>query len=108
MAFQVIMIEDYVNWIESHASDKEDVWDNDHIFALSIDLSFEEKVKMAGYKHVANDHDPLDGYQINENEIIFSLPSPNVKLIRNKLGPNWQEEAIVVLGLSDKEVYPIL
>ena len=104
MAFQVIMIEDYVNWIESHASDKEDVWDNDHIFALSIDLSFEEKVKMAGYKHVANDHDPLDGYQINENEIIFSLPSPNVKLIRNKLGPNWQEEAIVVLGLSDKEV----
>ena len=98
------MIEDYINWIESHVSNAEDAWDHDHIFALSIDLAFEDKVKMAGYEHVANEHDPLDGYQINDNEIIFSLPSPNVKLIRNKLGPNWQEEAIVILGLSDKEV----
>ncbi len=98
------MIEDYVNWIESHASNAEDAWDHDHIFALSIDLSFEDKVKMAGYEHVGNENDPLDGYQTNDNEIIFSLPSPNANLIRNKLAPNWQEEAIVILGLSDKEV----
>ena len=104
IVFQMSMIEDYVNWIESHASNAEDAWDHDHIFALSIDLSFEDEVKMAGYALVDNEHDALDGYQINENQIIFSLPSPNVKLIRNKLGPNWKEEAIVVLGLTDKEV----
>ena len=102
--FLTVMIEDYIKWIESHASNTEDAWDHNHIFALSIDLSLENEVKMAGYELVANDHDALDGYQINENEIIFSLPSPNVKLIRNKLGPNWQEEAIVILGLSEKEV----
>ena len=103
IVFLAIMIADYVKWIESHASNGENAWDHDHIFTLSIDLSFEDKVKMAGYELVAKEHDALDGYQINENEIIFSLPSPNVKLIQNKLGPNWQEEAIDVLGLSDKE-----
>ena len=97
------MIEDYINWIESHSSSAEDAWDHDHIFALSIDLSCEAIVRMAGYEHVVNEQDVLDGYQINGNEIIFSLPSPNVELIKNKLSPNWQEEAIVVLGLSEKE-----
>jgi hypothetical protein len=95
------MIEDYINWIESHASKAEDAWDHRHIFSLSIDLSFEEQVKRAGYGHVDNKQDALDGYQINGNEIIFSLPSPNVELIQNKLSRNWQEEAIIILGLSD-------
>ncbi len=53
IVFQMSMIEDYVNWIESHASNAEDAWDHDHIFALSIDLSFEDEVKMAGYALVA-------------------------------------------------------
>ena len=97
------MIEDYVKWIESHVSDAEDAWDDEHIFALSIDLSCEAIVRMAGYEHVGNEQDALDGYQINGNEIIFSLPSPNVELIKNKLSPNWQEEAIDILGLSVKE-----
>ncbi len=43
------MIEDYVNWIESHVSNAEDAWARDHIFSLSIDLSFEDTVKKAGY-----------------------------------------------------------
>ena len=97
------MIEDYVNWIESHVTGAEDAWDHEHIFALSIDLSCEAIVRMAGYEHVGNEQDALDGYQINGNEIIFSLPSPNVELIKNKLSPNWQEEAINILGLSVEE-----
>lgn len=97
------MIEDYIKWIESHVSNAQDAWDHDHIFALSIDLSFEDTVKMAGYLYVDNEQDALDGYQINGNEIIFSLPSPNVDIIRNKLSPNWQEEAIVILGLTENE-----
>ena len=97
------MIEDYVDWIESHVSGTEDAWDHDHIFTLSIDLLFEEKVKSAGYEQVLNELDVLDGYQINGKEIIFSLPSPNAELIRNKLSPNWIDEAIIILGLSDEE-----
>ena len=97
------MIEDYVNWIESHASSAEDAWDRNHIFSLSIDLSLEDEVKMAGYSQVDNEQDALNGYQINGNEIIFSLPSPNAELIQNELSSNWQEEAIVILGLSDRE-----
>ena len=97
------MIEDYVKWIESHVSNAEDAWARDHIFSLSIDLSFEDTVKKAGYELIGNEQDALDGYQVNGNEIIFSLPSPNFDLIQNKLGSNWQEEAIVLLGLSVKE-----
>ena len=97
------MIEDYVNWIESYASNTEEAWDPNHIFSLSIDLTLEDEVKMAGYSQADNEQDALDGYQINGNEIIFSLPSPNTELIQNKLSSNWQEEAIVILGLSDKE-----
>ena len=97
------MIEDYIDWIESHVSRTEDAWDHDHVFTLSIDLLFEEKVKSAGYEQVLNELDVLDGYQINGNEIIFSLPSPNDELIRNKLSPNWKDEAIIILGLSDEE-----
>ena len=97
------MIEDYIDWIESHLSRTEDAWDHDHVFTLSIDLLFEEKVKSVGYEQVLNELDVLDGYQINGNEIIFSLPSPNDELIRNKLRPNWKDEAIIILGLSDEE-----
>ena len=97
------MIEDYVDWIESHVSNSEDAWAHDHIFALSIDLSFEDTVKKAGYVRIVNVQDALDGYQIHGNEIIFSLPSPNFDLIQNKLGSNWHEEAISLLGLSVKE-----
>ena len=94
------MIQDYVDWIESHVSGVEDAWDRHHIFSLSIDLSFEDDVKMAGYERVEDGQSTLDGYQVNGDEIVFSLPSPSVMLIRDKLSSSWQEEAIVVLGLS--------
>jgi hypothetical protein len=94
------MIQDYVDWIESHVSGVEDAWDRHHIFSLSIDLSFEDEVKMAGYERVEDGQNTLDGYQVNGDEIVFSLPSPSVMLIRDKLSSSWQEEAIVVLGLS--------
>ena len=97
------MIQDYVNWIESHVSNPNDAWAHDHIFSLSIDLAFEDNVKHAGYEHIGNETDALDGYQVNGNEIIFSLPSPSLDLIQNKLGLDWQEEAIVLLGLSVKK-----
>ena len=42
IVFLTVMIEDYVKWIESHVSNAEDAWDHEHIFALSIDLSFED------------------------------------------------------------------
>ena len=94
------MIQDYVDWIESHASGEEDAWDHNHIFSLSIDLSFEDDVKKAGYECVEDEQSALDGYQVDGDEIVFSLPSPSGTLIRNKLSLSWQEEAIVVLGLS--------
>ncbi len=94
------MIQDYVNWVESYASGEEDAWDRNHIFSLSIDLSFEGDVKKAGYECVEDEQSALDGYQVNGDEIVFSLPSPSVTLIRDKLSSTWQEEAIVVLGLS--------
>ena len=94
------MIQDYVDWIESHVSGVEDAWDRHHIFSLSIDLSFEDDVKKAGYECVEDEQSALDGYQVDGDEIIFSLPSPSGTLIRNKLSLSWQEEAIVVLGLS--------
>ena len=94
------MIQDYVDWIESHVSGVEDAWDRHHIFSLSIDLSFEDDVKKAGYERVEDGRSALDGYQVNGDEIVFSLPSPSVTLIRDKLSSSWQEEAIVVLGLS--------
>ncbi len=94
------MIQDYRDWIESYASGTEDVWDQDHIFSLSIDLSFEDDVKKTGYECVEDERSALDGYQVNGDEIVFSLPSPSVTLIKDKLSSSWQEEAIVVLGLS--------
>ena len=56
------MIQDYVDWIESHVSGVEDAWDRNHIFSLSIDLSFEDDVKMAGYERVEDGQNTLDGY----------------------------------------------
>ena len=56
------MIQDYVNWIESHVSNPNDAWAHDHIFSLSIDLAFEDNVKHAGYEHIGNETDALDGY----------------------------------------------
>ena len=83
------MIEDYVYWIESHVSLTEDAWVCDHMFSFSIELSFEDTVKKAGYEHIRNDQVALDGYLVNGNEIIFNLKSLNFNFIQNKLGSNW-------------------
>ena len=59
---------------------------------LSIDLSFGGDVKKAGYECVEYRQSALDGYQVNGDGIIFSLPSPSGTLIRDKLSLSWQEE----------------
>ena len=94
----------------AHYSD----WDDAHCFNVRLELKFEEEIKSLGYvEYVDSDevflldknisHKTLSNsktYTKNENEISLSFDVP----YDWSIDTDWEDKALVLLGLSDEWV----
>ena len=94
----------------AHYSD----WDDAHCFNVRLELKFEEEVKKLGYSEYANLDDVylIDNnisnetlsksktYTKNQHEILLSFKVP----YDWSIDTDWEDKALVLLGLSDEWV----
>ena len=94
----------------NHYSD----WDDAHCFNVRLELKFEENIKSLGYQeYVASDNLFLPEnkllkntlpksktYKKNENEITLSFEVP----YDWSIDTDWEDKALVLLGLNDEWV----
>ena len=97
-----------------HYFDHYSDWDDAHCFNVRLELRYEEEIKKLGYAELINsddlyliDKNIFDNtlsknktYKKNKNEIFLSFDVP----YDWSIDTDWEDKALVLLGLSDEWV----